>query len=169
MDCFAVSLAQGIATAQSPRWKDALLMALLFGLFQAGMPFISFTIGGLFVEWLTKYSRWIAFVLLWLIGINMLWEGAKKDDCTSGKQRFSLPRLIALAVATSIDALSVGVLFVPTPDRIVYALVMIGLTSLLLAIAGYAIGTLWRRPLRIPPDWIGGIVLMGLGVKMLLN
>ena len=172
MDCFAISTAQGIATAKRPMWSQAVLMAVLFGVFQAGMPLISFCIGELFTAWITRYNHWIAFGLLLLIGANMIIEGLRgeaKEVSEDGRTLFRFRRLIVLAIATSIDALSIGIVFVPTPQIVPFAFPIIGLCSSGMSLTGYLAGIKIGRKISFPTEIIGGIVLIGIGVKILLE
>ena len=112
MDCYAVSIAQGLAVQTTERPKP-ILMAVLFGLFQGGMPLIGYFAGNLFADFFRIYAPWIALALLAFIGGKMIWESLhEKDEEASGWQ---IKRLIVLAVATSIDALATGVIFIPVP------------------------------------------------------
>ncbi|MBR6508540.1 MAG: manganese efflux pump, partial [Paludibacteraceae bacterium] len=140
MDCFAVSIAQGLTVDihdTTNRPKPA-LMALLFGLFQGGMPLIGYYAGSIFSDFFDRYAPWIALGLLAFIGGKMIWESLhEKDEQPGGWQ---LKRLLILAVATSIDALATGVIFIPVPERLWLGVSIIGVVSFLFSLGGYCIG-----------------------------
>ena len=133
MDCFAVSIAQGLAVRTTERPKP-LLMAFLFGLFQGAMPLIGYFAGNVFADFFDTYAPWIALTLLAFIGGKMIWESLhEKEEETVGWQ---LNRLLVLAVATSIDALATGVIFIPVPERLWIGVGIIGLVSFLFSVGG---------------------------------
>ena len=163
MDCLAVSVAQGFAVQPTDRPKP-LLMALLFGLFQGGMPLIGYYAGSLFADFFDTYAPWIALGLLAFIGGKMIWESKHAmQEKTFGWQ---LSRLLILAVATSIDALATGVIFIPVPEMLWMGIGLIGLVSFLFSIAGYHVGKEMGRLFRLNLEMIGGIVLIGIGLKI---
>ncbi len=173
MDCFAVSIAKGLATQNSPQWGWAVLMALLFGLFQGGMPLIGYFAGVNFADFFSRFSHWIALFLLGCIGGKMVWEGCRHKPASEQSEEqnksFSLPLLLLLAVATSIDALATGVLFIPCPEVLWLAVIVIALGSLLFSLIGYLIGLRFGRQLKINADIIGGIILIGIGLKIFIE
>lgn len=177
MDCCAVSAVQGLNARQwHPR---ALLMALIFGCFHMGMPIIGYYAGSLFVDFMRVYAPWIALVLLGFLGLKMIREsreGTKdkgqctKDDvqCTKDDVRctkWSLSHLLLLAVATSIDVLATGLLFVPYPDWLFPSVVTIGAITALFSLGGFLVGVFVGK-LKINMELIGGLVLIGLGIKI---
>ncbi|MBQ9339591.1 MAG: manganese efflux pump [Paludibacteraceae bacterium] len=180
MDCFAVSLAKGIeystyVSADVRHWHLPLLMAILFGLFQGGMPLIGYLAGSVFVSFVSRYSSWIALLLLSCIGGRMIWESlAKKtnDNPTTehsakgGSVDMSVKTLLILAIATSIDALATGVVFVPYPDWIWLGAGVIAFGSFVLSLIGWWIGCLMGTRFRLKADLIGGIILVGIGLKI---
>ena len=163
MDCLAVSVAQGLAVKPSERPRP-LLMALLFGLFQGGMPLIGYFAGSLFAAFFDTYAPWIALALLAFIGGKMVWESLHEKQETATGWRLS--RLLILAVATSIDALATGVIFIPVPEMLWMGIGLIGLVSFLFSIAGYHVGKEMGRLFRLNLEMIGGIVLIGIGLKI---
>ena len=171
MDCFAVSLAKGLASRRHTQWGWAFLMALLFGLFQGGMPLLGYFAGVHWTAFFSRWSHWIALLLLGFIGGRMVVEGfrspAKEDKPASAV--FTLPELLLLAVATSIDALTIGVLFIPHADRLWTGVVIIALGSLLLSLAGYAAGSLLGGRFRLNANLLGGLILLGIGLKIFLQ
>ncbi len=163
MDCFAVSIAQGLAV-QTTEQPKPILMAVLFGLFQGGMPLIGYFAGNLFADFFRIYAPWIALALLAFIGGKMIWESLhEKDEEAAGWQ---IKRLIVLAVATSIDALATGVIFIPVPERVWLGVGIIGLVSFLFSIGGYHIGKYVGARFKINVELIGGIILILIGLKI---
>lgn len=167
MDCFAVSIAQGLSVHSSSERPQPLLMALLFGLFQGGMPLIGYFAGSLFSDFFHRYAPWIALLLLAFIGGRMVWESLHdKSEEASGWQP---GRLLLLAVATSIDALATGVVFIPVPERLWSGVVIIGLVSGLFSCVGYLIGKLVGEHFRVNVELIGGLILIAIGLKIWLE
>ena len=164
MDCLAVSVAQGMQVKTAERPKP-LLMAFLFGLFQGGMPLIGYSAGCIFAEFFRVYAPWIALALLAFIGGKMIWESRRrtKDESTAG---WHIPRLLFLAVATSIDALATGVIFIPVPERVWLGIGIIGLVSFLFSIGGYHIGKYMGKRFNVNVELIGGIILVLIGIKI---
>ncbi len=169
MDCFAVSITKGITSGKA-QWKKALLMALLFGLFQGGMPLIGYFAGMAFTEQIARFDHWIALGLLGFIGGKMIWESLheKEDECTAHCD-FSLKTIVLLAIATSIDALATGIIFVPTPEVIWLAVSIIALVSFLFAGVGYVIGYLCGTRFHINVELLGGMILIGIGIKIFIE
>ncbi len=163
MDCLAVSVAQGIAVRPTDRPKP-LLMALLFGLFQGGMPLIGYFTGSLFAAFFDTYAPWIALALLAFIGGKMIWESEHETrETTIGWQ---LSRLLILAVATSIDALATGVIFIPAPEMLWTGIALIGLVSFLFSVGGYHIGKDMGKRFTLNVELLGGVILIGIGLKI---
>ncbi len=170
MDCFAVSITKGI-TSGKPQWGKALLMALLFGLFQGGMPLIGFFAGVAFTEQIARFDHWIALALLGFIGGKMIWESLHEDEeqnCTEHCD-FSFKTLILLAIATSIDALATGIIFVPTPEIIWHAVSIIAFVSFLFAGVGYIIGIFCGKRFHFNVELLGGLILIAIGLKIFIE
>ena len=163
MDCLAVSIAQGLAVKPSERPRP-LLMALLFGLFQGGMPLIGYFAGSLFAAFFDTYAPWIALALLAFIGGKMVWESLHEKQETAAGWRLS--RLLILAVATSIDALATGVIFIPAPEMLWTGIVLIGLVSFLFSVGGYHIGKDMGKRFTLNVELLGGVILIGIGLKI---
>lgn len=163
MDCFAVSIAHGLGMK---RWCGmALVMALCFGLFQGGMPLIGYLAGTLFADFFSRFAPWIALALLAFLGGKMIWESAHEDDdeaCTT----MGLGHIIVMSVATSIDALATGVIFIPVPEVLWLGIGIIALVSFLFALAGYLIGVYVGTKFRLNVELIGGLILIGIGLKI---
>jgi len=168
MDCFAVSIAQGLTTDIHDRLHRPrpALMAVLFGVFQGGMPLIGFYAGNVFASFFHTYAPWIALALLGLIGGNMVREAFRKDEKVKHEADWSIGNLLLLAVATSIDALAMGVIFIPHPQSLWTAVTIIGITSLLFSLGGYLIGILVGERFRLNVTLIGGIILIAIGLKI---
>lgn len=169
MDCFAVSITKGI-TAGKSLYTKALLMALLFALFQGGMPLIGFFAGIGFADTINRFDHWIALLLLGFIGGKMIVESLRKDKDNDNRQSdFSFKTLILLAVATSIDALATGIIFVPTPALIWLAVAIIAAVSFIFSIAGYAIGRQFGTRFKLNVELIGGLILIAIGLKIFIE
>ena len=171
MDCFSVSIATGLAHNTAPR-PAILRMALLFGIFQAMMPLIGWSVTSLFGAYITSFDHWIAFALLAFIGTKMIIDNFKKGEHKSFDPTL-LSVVLLLAVATSIDAMAVGVSFEcmgkTTWADIAPSVLIIGLASFLFTLLGYRIGTTIGRRFHIPAELIGGIILIGIGIKVLIE
>ncbi len=164
MDCFTVSIAKGIEVGNAYKWRF-LLMALLFGLFQGGMPLIGYYAGVIFADFFRRYAPWIALILLAFIGGKMILESIKpnKEEKTAG---LSLPTMLMLAVATSIDALATGVIFIPYPQWLWSGVGIIASGSFLFSIAGWLIGKKIGEHFRFNMELVGGIILIAIGLKI---
>ncbi len=171
MDAFAVALCKGLALKKI-NFKSCIIVGAWFGIFQGGMPFIGYLLGNTFADKITAIDHWIAFVLLALIGGNMIKEALSKDeDCQDDSLGFKT--MIVLAVATSIDALAVGVSFAFTdfnPDYFVYiAFVIIAAVTCVLSAIGVKIGNIFGTRYKSAAELAGGVVLVILGLKILLE
>lgn len=165
MDAFAVSICLGYRNSNRIL---ALKAAFLFGVFQAVMPIIGWACGYQFRKHISAIDHWIAFFLLFLIGIKMIYEAIKSDDNTSGKQD-SLKALIILAVATSIDALAVGVTFSILKISILLPIVVIGVITFILSYSGVKFGCKLRSNFDKYAEIAGGVILIILGSKILIE
>ena len=176
MDCFAVSIAQGM---QRTPLRSVIPMAILFGLFQGGMPLIAYYVGGVFADFFTRWSHWIALVLLVFIGGKMLIEAIvesrklkvesdQKSEVRS-QTALTLSAMLILAVATSIDALSIGVLFIPVPDVLWLAISLIAATSTLFSLVGFWLGKIFGEHIPINANIPGGCILIAIGIKIFLE
>ena len=170
MDCFAVSIATGLK-CRSLQISKAVKIPLLFGLFQGGMPLVGFLLSISFAEFIGSFSHWLSLAILVFIGIKMILEECKpKDDdnfCVT--DFFALKRVLLLAVATSIDAWAVGVLFVSTPAAIFPAVSIIALGSLLCSILGLYIGHVFGSRFTFKAGIFGGAILICIGIKIVLE
>jgi putative Mn2+ efflux pump MntP len=170
MDCFAVSICKGMASAVSkPQPIKPILMAILFDTFQGGMPLIGYFAGTIFADFFHRFAPWIALVLLGFLGGKMILESLKPDTCDSHSADFKLLLLLSLAVATSIDALATGVIFIPYPERLWLGVGIIAVVSFLFAIVGYLIGLFAGTKFKFNVGLLGGIILIIIGVKICLE
>ena len=167
MDAFAVSICKGMAL-KNGRAKVMLAAGLYFGIFQALMPLIGYFLGSAFSRYITRYDHWVAFVLLAFIGGKMIKESFDEDDeKQDGSIRF-FPMLL-LAVATSIDALAVGLSFAFLSVSIWKAIAVIGVTTFIICAAGVRIGGSLGRHFKNKAELAGGIILVLIGIKILLE
>ena len=172
MDAFAVSVCKGLAMPKIQA-NSAIIIGLWFGGFQALMPLIGYLLGVQFQAKITALDHWIAFALLAFVGGKMLWdafhdEGEEEDDETS-TQRLDLRELFMLAIATSIDALAVGISFSFLQIDIVAAALIIGCTTFVLSLVGVVVGNRFGARFEKPSQIAGGIVLIAIGLKILLE
>ena len=170
MDAFAVAICAGL-TMPKATLKKALIVGLYFGLFQAGMPLIGYFAGSLFADKITAYDHWIAFALLCFLGGKMIWESFKKEEASGEEQEASLgpKKMLPLAIATSIDALAVGVSFAFLRVSIIPAVSFIGVTTLSISMAGVKIGNVFGKRYKAKAELVGGIILVLIGVKILFE
>lgn len=170
MDATAVAICKGLCMRQfSP--KRALLVGGLFGLFQAFMPFIGYQLGIQFKSYIAAIDHWIAFAMLGVIGLHMIMESRETDPlyCETEEEEFKLTKLIPLALATSIDALAVGVTFAFLSVDILPAVILIGITTLVLSSMGVGLGFQVGQRLESKAQVLGGIILMGMGTRILIE
>ena len=176
MDCLTVSIVSGVIEVKSEEVKDEkwwiIRMAFLFGLFQAMMPLIGWLGISHFQAYMEAYDHWIAFTMLGFIGGRMVWESFDSEE----EQHFNPRKLrtqLLLAIATSIDALAVGISFACTGytavGQLTLPLIIIGVVSFLFSLIGYRLGARFGRSIaqRLKPELFGGIILIGIGVKIL--
>lgn len=170
MDCFSISLANTIATPRQAKTTQALRVALLFGAFQGIMPIISWALGVGFRQYIMQYDHWIAFGLLSYIGIKMLIPQKEEQKGETKEHIFnSLHMLLLMSVATSIDALATGIIFIPFGQQIWFAAGAIAAGSFLFSLLGIAIGKCWGARLKINAELLGGIILISIGLKILIE
>lgn len=171
MDAFAVSVCKGLCMKRLDI-RRAVVIALFFGVFQMVMPLVGWALGTQFEQYITPIDHWIAFVLLGFIGGKMLREAfwGKGDETTCEiEEKLDIPELTMLAVATSIDALAVGITFAFLGVDIVPSVVLIGVTTFVLALVGVAVGHRFGARYEKLATVVGGIVLVLIGTKILLE
>lgn len=167
MDAFAVAIGKGLSVREA-KIKHMTIVGLYFGLFQAGMPLIGYFLGKQFEQYITTFDHWIAFVLLGLIGANMVREAFSKEE-EKINSAFTPKAMIPMAIATSIDALAVGVSFAFLSVDIVPAVSFIGVITFLLSFAGVKIGNIFGSKYKSKAELVGGIILILMGIKILLE
>lgn len=176
MDAFAVSICKGLAMKKISIGKAA-VVGLWFGGFQALMPVIGYVLGIQFAEKMNRIAPWIAFILLSLIGGNMIKESMGKDDCTENDS-LNIREMFILALATSIDALAVGITFACVPVAVlpasgfintVVGCIVIGITTCVISMAGVKIGNIFGIKYKNKAELAGGMILVLLGIKILME
>ena len=172
MDAFAVAICKGLAMPNKVDKKGALLIALYFGVFQAVMPTLGWLLGSQFARYVTRLAPWIAFILLAWIGGNMIRESLSKEEREEKETgSVSHKELLVLAVATSIDALAVGVTFsvLELAVSIGAAVALIGCTTFVISLAGVYVGNVFGAKYKSKAEFVGGAILILIGVKILLE
>ena len=167
MDAFAVAVCVGMTMAT---FKKALVVGLYFGAFQAGMPILGYFAASLFANAIIAYDHWIVFTLLSYIGGKMIYEGFKKDERPAFSDNSLKPAtMLPLAVATSIDAMAVGISCYFFSVKIIPSAALIGATTLIIAMAGVKIGNIFGVRFKSKAEFAGGIILILIGLKILLE
>lgn len=167
MDAFAVAVCKGLSMSKM-KWKNACIIGIYFGLFQAIMPLIGYILGVSFQARICNIDHWIAFILLGIIGLNMIKEAISKGN---EKQNDSIKfkDMLILAVATSIDALAVGITFAFLKVNIWIAISLIGIITFIISLAGVKIGNIFGDKYEKKAEFAGGLILILLGTKILLE
>ena len=172
MDAFAVAICKGLAMPDKVDRKGALRIALYFGVFQAVMPALGWLLGSQFARYVTQMAPWIAFVLLAWIGGSMIRESLSKEEKEEAEMgAVSHKELLVLAVATSIDALAVGVTFsmLELAVSIGAAVALIGCTTFVISLGGVYVGNVFGARYKGKAEFVGGAILILIGVKILLE
>lgn len=167
MDAFAVSVCKGLATPKY-KLKYSMIFGAWFGGFQALMPAVGYLLGVNFKKYITAIDHWIAFVLLALIGFNMIREALKNDD-EGADPSFTAKSMSLLAVATSIDALAIGITFAFLDVNIVAAVLFIGVCTFVISAAGVKIGSAFGTRFKSKAEIAGGVILIILGLRILVE
>lgn len=169
MDAFAVSICKGLATKKIGV-KQMCIAGIWFGGFQALMPLIGYLLGSAFADAITEFDHWLAFVLLAFIGGNMIHEAVvKNEDCEDVNDSFGVKTMFVMSIATSIDALAVGVTFAFLNVQIIPAISFIGIITFLFSFCGVRIGNLFGSRYEKKAELAGGIILILIGFKILLE
>jgi putative Mn2+ efflux pump MntP len=172
MDAFSVSVCKGLSMKKID-YKGAAVTALFFGVFQGLMPLIGYFLGSRFEKFISTYSHWIAFILLGFIGGKMIYEVIKDgdEDSVSGEYKLDLKELFVLAIATSIDALAVGITFalIAPTTGISVAVILIGVITFALSFVGVVIGNKFGAKYKKRAELAGGVILCLMGLKILLE
>ena len=167
MDAFAVSICKGLSMKKI-NWKSTIIIAIYFGLFQAIMPVFGYLLGSSFSVIVQKLDHWIAFILLAIIGGNMIKE-SKDDEAEKRNDKVDFKTMIILAIATSIDALAVGVTFAFFKVNIILSISIIGLITFILSFVGVIIGNKFGDKFQNKAELTGGVILIIIGLKILLE
>ena len=168
MDAFAVSVCKGLSV-RNLRPRHALYTAIWFGGFQALMPLVGYFIGVHFADFVSEVDHWIAFLLLSMIGGNMIKESREKAETCTHDSDFSFRKMLGLAIATSIDALAVGVTFAFLKINIWTAVLLIGTTTAAFSGIGVRIGNLFGCRYKSSAELVGGVILVVMGLKILVE
>ena len=167
MDAFAVSVCKGLSMKKID-WKKAIIIAVYFGAFQALMPVLGYFLGSSFSAFVQKVDHWIAFILLSIIGANMVKESTD-NEVEKRNDNVDFKNMVVLAIATSIDALAVGVTFAFFEVNILLAISIIGIITFILSIFGVIIGNKFGDKFQNKAELAGGIILIIIGLKILLE
>lgn len=167
MDAFAVSICKGLSMPKM-NWKHAVIVGIYFGGFQGLMPFFGYILGYQFKGLISSFDHWVAFILLGIIGFNMIREAMNTDEeCVDPSVGFKT--MVVLAVATSIDALAVGVTFSFLQVNIVAAAAFIGVITFTLSLVGVKVGNVFGCKYKSKAEFTGGIILIVIGIKILID
>ncbi|MCL2365458.1 MAG: manganese efflux pump MntP family protein [Oscillospiraceae bacterium] len=185
MDALAVAICLGLSLAKISI-KKALIVGLYFGIFQAGMPVIGYIVASQFAEHVIQYTHWVVFGLLAFLGVKMIWGSLKKETCADrvcsampcadrtcpgirSDATLKPSKMIPLALATSVDAMAVGVSFAFLYVHIVPAVSLIGVITLVISMLGVKIGSVFGAKFKSKAELAGGIILVAMGLKVLLE
>ena len=167
MDAFAVAICKGLSMKKMS-WKKGLIVGGYFGFFQGLMPLIGYLLGVGFQDKVTGVDHWIAFILLGTIGINMIKEAlSKEEECKNDNVNFK--EMVVLAIATSIDALAVGITMAFLEVNIITAVLAIGIITFIISVIGVKIGNIFGDKYEKKAEFVGGIILILMGLKILLE
>lgn len=167
MDAFAVSICKGLSMSKLD-WKKAFIIAFYFGIFQALMPVVGYFLGATFSDLVTSIDHWIAFILLGIIGGNMIKESFD-DEEEKRNDNVDFKTMIVLAIATSIDALAVGITFAFLKTSIVLPVIFIGVITFLMSLLGVKLGNKFGDKFQNKAELLGGVILILIGLKILVE
>ena len=168
MDAFAVSICKGLAMRRM-NYKKAIIIAAFFGVFQALMPALGYVLGTTFANKIAAIDHWIAFILLALIGANMIKEALSSDDDECQDDSLRLGDLIMLSIATSIDALAVGITFAFFNVSLLLSASMIGIITFIICVIGVKVGNVFGEKYKSKAELAGGLILIVMGAKILID
>ena len=168
MDAFAVSITLGLSV-EKPKMKEIILPGLYFGFFQAFMPTIGYFSGIYFADRIKEFDHWIAFVLLGIIGGKMIIDSISKEEDKINQHTFQFVKMLILAIATSIDALAIGITFAVFKVNILIAIIITGFVTFFVSIVGVKIGKIFGLKYKSKAEFIGGAVLIVLGIKIVIE
>ena len=167
MDAFAVAVCKGLSMKKMS-WKKGLIIGLYFGFFQAFMPLIGYLLGINFQEKIQSVDHWIAFKLLGIIGLNIVKEAnSKETEIANDSIKFK--DMVILAIATSIDALAIGITFAFLKVNVIFAIILIGVITFGISVVGVKIGNLFGCKYEKKAELAGGLILILLGIKILIE
>lgn len=167
MDAFAVSVCKGLSIKKLSL-KAPLIVGAYFGLFQALMPLTGYFLGISFKNYIVSIDHWISFILLFIIGFNMIKESTE-HDCCEADNSLKFKTMVVLAIATSIDALAIGVTFAFLSVDIISAITIIGVTTFVLSMFGVKIGNVFGSKYKQKAEFAGGVILILMGAKILIE
>ncbi len=172
MDAFAVSICKGLSV-KKVGVKECCIVGVWFGGFQALMPLIGYLLGSQFKDYITSIDHWIAFILLLIIGVNMIRESGEKEEdeevCPKEEDHFAFKTMLMLAIATSIDALAVGITLAFLNVALAPSVTFIGVTTFVISAVGIRIGNIFGMKYKAKAEFAGGLILICIGVKILLE
>lgn len=168
MDAFAVSICKGLSMKKM-NWKKAIIIGLYFGGFQALMPTIGYFLSKGFESFVTSIDHWVAFILLSIIGGNMIKEAFSEESSENCNDNVGFKTMIVLAIATSIDALAVGITLAFLNVNLILAITLIGIITFVLSIIGTKVGNVFGDRYENKAELFGGAILIFLGIKILLE
>ena len=166
MDAFAVSICKGLSM-KKVNYKDSFIIALFFGGFQALMPLIGYYAGTLFLSYIEKYDHWVAFILLAYIGGKMIVDALHPEEIKTEEYKMDYKELTVMAIATSIDALAVGIAFSCEDVQIFSSIAIIGIVTFVICFAGVSIGNRFGAKYQNKAQIAGGIVLLIIGIRII--
>ena len=167
MDAFAVAICKGLSMKKM-NWRNAFIIAMYFGIFQMLMPMIGYFLGYGFSDWIKDIDHWISFILLGFIGIKMIKEAFDKEENINDKVYFNT--MIMLAIATSIDALAIGITYAFLDAKnIMFSFTLIGIITFIISLIGVKIGNKFGDKYGRKAEFFGGIILIIIGIKILLE
>ncbi len=167
MDAFAVSICKGLAMKKM-NWKKAIIIGLYFGIFQAVMPIIGYYLGEKFENLVTSIDHWIILGLLVFIGGNMIKESFQKEN-EEANENIDIKTMMILAIATSIDALAVGITFAFFEINLISVVLAIGIITFILSVIGVKIGNKFGAKYKRKSEFVGGLILILIGIKVLME
>lgn len=168
MDAFSVAVCQGLSMRRL-RCGDGLVIALYFGAFQGGMPLLGYFLGSRFADVISSFSHWVSFVLLAFIGGKMIWEAFHEENEESTEFRLDHKELLLLAIATSIDAFAVGIVFAAEKTRVLLSVSVIAAVTFAISFLGVVIGNKFGSRYEKKAEAVGGVILVLIGLKLLLD
>lgn len=169
MDAFSVAVCKGLSMKKL-NIRSGIIIALFFGVFQGAMPLIGYFLGSRFSGYINSVSHWVAFILLGIIGGKMIWEAFHDEETeTETEYKLALGELTVLSVATSIDALAVGIVFAAAKVNLILSVIMIAVITFVISFAGVVIGNKFGSRFEKKAEITGGVILILIGLKMLLD